>query len=600
MATRMKNELMRGIADTFGYAWRAGKSNFIVGFGLMLVAPIAMPLAAVGLRSIVDNVIAGEARRAVSSAVIVAMLAVVSLTAGHFAHIFYFTTAEDMSALVERDVAALSNGSIGLEHHERAEYADRVALIRREADRTAWGVVASLYTGVAIVVALVLTGVLLATLDPWLALLPLAAFPPLLIGRKSESIARAARTAAAPATRRANHMFGLLADAGPIKEVRTCGLENEVRARQASAWKEASRIEVRGENKATALRALAQIIFAVLYVSATLLVVRNAVRGHASVGDVLMVITLAAQVNQQVVSAVSALVGLQRAASMFSEIRWIRGVVEAAPEVTPDSVVPDSLATGISFTAVSFAYPGTDDPVLAGVTMTIPAGSTVAIVGENGAGKSTLVKLLCRFYEPTSGVIDLDGIDLRRIPVPAWRERISAGFQDFAKYEFTAQHVVGLGSLESIDDAESVEGALGRARAEDVLRRLPDGLATLVGKSFDGGTDLSGGQWQKLALGRAMMRQDPLLLLLDEPTSALDAQAEHNLFEQYALGARRVAQRTGAITILVSHRFSTVRMADTILVVGGGRIAEAGTHDELVALGGLYADLYALQARQYS
>jgi ATP-binding cassette subfamily B protein len=197
-------------------------------------------------------------------------------------------------------------------------------------------------------------------------------------------------------------------------------------------------------------------------------------------------------------------------------------------------------------------------------------------------------------------VIDVDGTDLRRIPVPAWRERIAAGFQDFARYEFTAQHVVGLGSRADIDDPAAVAAALGRARAEDVLRRLPQGLATLVGTSFDGGTDLSGGQWQKLALGRAMMRQDPLLLLLDEPTSALDAQAEHNLFEQYALGARRVAQRTGAITILVSHRFSTVRMADSILVVGDGRIAEAGTHEELIALGGLYADLFALQARQYS
>lgn len=600
MAANDKNELLKGIGDTFRYAWRAGKTNFLVGFGLMLVAPIAMPIAAIGLRSIVDNALAGEARRAIASAVLVAVLAVVGLTAAHFAHIFYFTTAEDMEALIERDVAALSNGSVGLEHHERAAYADRVALIRREVDRAAWSTVSSLYTGVAIVVALILTGVLLATLNPWLALLPLAAFPPLLLGRKSESIARAARTAAAPATRRANHMFALLADAGPIKEVRTCGLEAEVRTRQASAWKEASRIEVRGENKATALRALAQIIFAVLYVGATLLVVRDAVQGHSTVGDVLMVITLAAQVNQQVVSAVVALVGLQRTSSMFSEIRWIRGVVEAEPEVKPDAAVPDTLATGITFTDVTFAYPGTSEPVLAEVTMTIPAGSTVAIVGENGAGKSTLVKLLCRFYEPTSGLIDIDGVDLRRIPVPAWRERISAGFQDFAKYEFTAQHVVGLGSQDGIDSPEAVVGALGRARAEDVLRRLPQGLSTLVGKSFDGGTDLSGGQWQKLSLGRAMMRENPLLLLLDEPTSALDAQAEHNLFEQYALGARRVAQRTGAITILVSHRFSTVRMADTILVVGDGRIAESGTHDELVALDGLYADLYALQARQYS
>jgi ATP-binding cassette subfamily B protein len=593
-------ELAKGIADTFRFAWRAGRSNFILGFGLMLVQPVALPLAAVGLRGIVDNALAGEARTAVTWALVVAGLSILALTAEHFAHIFFFKTAEDMAALIERDLATLSNGSIGLEHHERAEYADRVALVRREADRAAWGTVSSLYGGVAIVLALAVTGVLLATLNPWLLLLPAAAIPPLLLGRKAEAVAKAARTKAAPATRQANHMFALLADAGPIKEVRTCGLEAEVRERQLRSWNTASAIEVRGENKATMLRAAGQIIFGVAYVGATLLVVRDAVAGQSSVGDVLMVITLAAQVNAQVTAAVAMLQGLQRTASLFSEMRWIRTVVNAPLPVPVDKAAPDTMTHGITFDGVSFVYPGTDFPVLKDVNLTIPAGSTIAIVGENGAGKSTLIKLLCRFYEPTAGLITVDGTDIRRIGVGDWRERISAGFQDFAKYEFTAQHVVGLGSQPHIDDAEAVTGALDRARAEDVLRRLPDGLETLVGKSFDGGTDLSGGQWQKLALGRAMMRENPLLLLLDEPTSALDAQAEHNLFEQYALGARRVAQRTGAVTVLVSHRFSTVRMADTIVVMGGNKIAEAGTHQELMALGGLYADLYSLQADQYS
>lgn len=593
-------DILKGIGDTFSFAWRAGRLNVVVGFGLMLVAPVALPAAAVGLRGIVDNALAGEARAAATWAVAVAVLTIVALTAEHFAHIFYFKTAEDMSALIERDVAALSNGSMGVEHHERAEYADRLALIRREADRAAWGTVVSLYGGIAIVLALIVTGLLLASVSLWLLLLPLAAIPPLLFGRRAEAAAKAARTAAAPATRRANHMFSLLADAGPIKEVRTCGLENEVRERQAAAWAEASRIEMRGEYKATSLRAVGQIVFAIAYVGATLLVVRDAVRGERTAGDVLLVITLAAQVNAQVTAAVAMLQGLQRTASMFSEIRWIRALVGRSPLVPVDAAAPDSLGKGITFTRVGFTYPGTADPVLSDLTMTIPAGSTVAIVGENGAGKSTLVKLLCRFYDPTDGTIEVDDVDLRRIPVEDWRERISAGFQDFAKYEFTAQHVVGLGSQKHIDDEQAVEGALERARAEDVLRRLSHGLQTLVGKSFHGGTDLSGGQWQKLALGRAMLRDDPLLLLLDEPTSALDAQAEHNLFEQYALGARRVAQRTGAITVLVSHRFSTVRMADTILVVGDGKVLEAGSHEQLVALNGAYADLYALQARQYA
>ena len=593
-------ELLKGMRDTALFAWRAGRLNFIMGFSLMMVAPLAMPVAAVGLRHIVDDALAGEARTAVLWSVAVALLAIIALTAEHFAHIFYFKTAEDMAALIEREVGTLSNGSVGLEHHERADYADRVAYVRREADRASWGTVSTLYGGVAIVVALAVTGALLATLSPWLLLLPFAAIPPLLLGRKAETVAKAGRTAGAPATRQANHLFGLLADAGPVKEVRTCGLEQEVRSRQQEAWETASRHEMRGEYKAAWLRAAGQIFFAVAYVGATLLVLRDAVRGHATVGSVLMVITLAAQVNQQVTAAVTMLQGLQRTSSMFSEIRWMRGVVGAQQGVEADAAVPESLRDGITLNDVTFTYPGTADAVLQHVDLHIPAGATVAIVGENGAGKSTLIKLLCRFYDPDSGTIAVDGTELRRMPVDEWRSRISAGFQDFARLEFTAQQTVGIGDLPQIDDPEAVTGALNRARADDVMRRLGDGLETVMGKSNVGGTDLSGGQWQKLALGRAMMREAPLLLLLDEPTSALDAQAEHNLFEQYALGARRVAQRTGAITVLVSHRFSTVRMADTILVVGDGRIVESGSHDELVARGGLYADLYALQAKQYA
>ena len=441
-------ELWSGIKDTASFAWRAGRLNFILGFSLMMVEPLAMPIAAVGLRGIVDNAIAGEARTAVIWAVVVAVLATLALTAGHFAHIFYFKTAEDMSALIERDIAELSNGSVGLEHHERADYADRIAYIRREADRAAWGTVSTLYGGVAIVVALVVTGALLATLSPWLLLLPVAAIPPLILGRKAEVVAKAGRAAGAPATRQANHLFGLLADAGPVKEVRTSGLEEEVRRRQQTAWDEATRLELRAEYKAAWIRAGGQIFFAVAYVGATLLVLRDAVRGHATVGDVLMVITLAAQVNNQVTAAVTMLQGLQRTSSMFTGDplgAWRCRGVSRAPFPTPR--YRPTLTSGIELHDVTFTYPGTDKPVLEHVDLTIPAGSTVAIVGENGAGKSTLIKLLCRFYDPDSGVITVDGTDLARMPVTAWRERISAGFQDFARFEFSAQQTVGLGDL---------------------------------------------------------------------------------------------------------------------------------------------------------
>jgi ATP-binding cassette, subfamily B, bacterial len=314
---------------------------------------------------------------------------------------------------------------------------------------------------------------------------------------------------------------------------------------------------------------------------------------------VVLAITLAAQVNQQISAAVSLLHDLQRIARAYARFEWLeKYVAEREPKVV-DQPVPERLDDGIRFNDVAFKYPGTDRVVLAGVNLHLPAGSTVAIVGENGAGKSTLVKLLCRFYEPTAGTITADGSDLARIPLPAWRERIATGFQDFARFEFVARQTVGVGDLPLVDDQPAVEGALVRAHATDVVGRLEQGLSTQLGKSYTEGTELSGGQWQKLALGRAMMRELPLVLILDEPTSALDAEAEHNLFERYAEGARRVGAATGGITVLVSHRFSTVRMADQIVVVADGKVAEAGSHQELMKNRGLYAELYELQASAY-
>ena len=346
-------------------------------------------------------------------------------------------------------------------------------------------------------------------------------------------------------------------------------------------------------------RAAGQLVFAGGYVAAVLIVVNDAIGGHRSIGDVVLAITLAAQVNQQVSAAVSLLHDLQRIANAFTRFEWLERYIAEREPKSADLPTPARLNEGIRFENVAFRYPGTERSVLSGVNLELPAGSTVAIVGENGAGKSTLVKLLCRFYEPTEGSILIDGEDLRRIPLDDWRRRITSGFQDFARFEFVARRTVGVGDLSAMDDLPAVEGALERAHAGDIVGRLSEGLSTQLGKSYTDGTELSGGQWQKLALGRAMMREMPLLLVLDEPTSALDAEAEHALFERYAEGARRVGQATGGVTVLVSHRFSTVRMADLILVVADGRIVEAGPHATLMRNHGLYAELYELQASAY-
>jgi ATP-binding cassette subfamily B protein len=237
--------------------------------------------------------------------------------------------------------------------------------------------------------------------------------------------------------------------------------------------------------------------------------------------------------------------------------------------------------------------------VLAEVCLTLPAGSTVAIVGENGAGKSTLVKLLCGLYQPTGGRILLDGTDFRQMRAQQWWQRVSVGFQDFVRYELAARQAVGLGDLEKIADDSAVLAALERASGAEIVTRLPHGLDTQLGNSGADCVELSGGQWQKLALGRAFMRVAPLLLILDEPTAALDPEAEDALFGQYAAQAQRIGRSAGAITVFVSHRYSTVRTADLIVVLSDGRVAETGDHASLMAADGIYAGLYAAQSRSY-
>jgi ATP-binding cassette subfamily B protein len=260
---------------------------------------------------------------------------------------------------------------------------------------------------------------------------------------------------------------------------------------------------------------------------------------------------------------------------------------------------PVRLTDGITFDHVSFSYPGTDRLVLDDVTLHLPAGKVVAVVGENGAGKSTLVKLLARMYAPTSGRITVDGADLAHIATDEWRACLAGAFQDFYRFELQAQQTVGVGDLPRVEDRPATQAAVDRAGAHDVIERLAYGLETQLGPSWDEGAEVSFGQWQKLALARGFMREAPLLLILDEPTAALDAETEHSLFERFAEAARTHID-TGRVTVLVSHRFSTVRMADIIVVMDGSQVAEVGTHEALMARNGQYAELFRIQAAAYS
>jgi ATP-binding cassette subfamily B protein len=579
-------------------SWRQNAFKTAIALVLVMGNSLAAPLLALSLKWMTDAAVGGDTSTAGVAGVAVALCAVGLLTLGHFAHIAYFELSELNTLASQQRLIALTNGSAGIEHQERSDYADRLTVLEQELGQIQNGFYAVLALS-SLGLAIGLTGVLLAMVNPILLLLPLVALPPLITGRRAQGVLDRSREETAQDTRLAMHLFRLATGAGSAKEIRVFRLQQEIRRRHAVLWERTTRRLWRAQVKATALRASGQLIFAGGYVVGVLLVVNDAISGSRSVGDVVLAITLAAQVNQQVSAAVSLLHDLQRIAKAYARFEWLEKYISERAPKNADQPVPDRLTDGVRFDGVAFKYPGTDRIVLAGVNLHLPAGSTVAIVGENGAGKSTLVKLLCRFYEPTAGTISADGTDVVRIPLDEWRERIATGFQDFARFEFVARRTVGVGDLPNVDEQPAVEAALARAQAGDVVGRLEEGLSTQLGKSYKEGTELSGGQWQKLALGRAMMRETPLLLILDEPTSALDAEAEHNLFERYAEGARRVGAATGAITVLVSHRFSTVRMADQIIVVADGKVAEAGPHAQLMKNRGLYAELYELQASAY-
>jgi len=253
---------------------------------------------------------------------------------------------------------------------------------------------------------------------------------------------------------------------------------------------------------------------------------------------------------------------------------------------------PRPIRSGFEFRNVAFAYPGSDRLVVRNINFRLEPAEKVALIGENGAGKTTLVKLLARLYDPTEGCILLDGVDLREYDVEDLRREIGVIFQDYLRYDMRARENIGFGKLESLGDQSRIETAAYKSLAQGVIERLPRGYDQMVGRRFEGGVDLSGGEWQKFALARAYMR-DAQLLILDEPTATLDARAEYEVFQRFAdLTHERMA-------VLISHRFSTVRMADRILVLAGGVIEEHGTHQQLVALGGRYAELFELQAAGY-
>jgi len=501
---------------------------------------------------------------------------------------------DKVTIALEGHVARLQASIVTISHHERPEFLDRLSMLRNQVfvlDH----MYESVFATCAWILRLGVTIALLMSIHPALALLAVFALPTVFTSTWRPAVERDVNEKGAAAGRLARHLFTTATTAPPGKEVRVTGIGARLTRDRRAAW-ERWYGPVAGVRWASAWwHTLGWTVFGAAYVGAIVLVSYVL---RAPVGSVLLTLAAGSRLSYYVAHAVSE-IGFLRGFWMDGSRRlaWLEDYARALL-ADADRPVPDALRQGIRLDRVSFAYPGTTRLVLDDVSLQLPAGSVVAVVGENGAGKTTLVKLLARMYEPSSGQIYLDEVPLARVRADEWRTRLAGAFQDFFRFEFVARQSVGVGDVPRLDDEAAVVTAVSRAGADDVVVRLKTGLDTQLGPTWPAGVEVSFGQWQKLALARGFMRDRPLLLILDEPTAALDAETEHALFEQYA-AASRTDDGTGRITILVSHRFSTVRMADLIVVLDGAKLVEFGTHQELMAHGGPYAELYRIQAEAY-
>jgi len=496
-----------------------------------------------------------------------------------------------VAVALESHVARLQATVATIAHHERADYLDRLAMLRNQVfvlDH----IFMSLWTTLGWLLRLAVTLALMVSVHPALALLAVFALPTVFTSTWRPGVEKKVEERVAEANRLARHLFTIATTAPPGKEVRVTRMAAALRERRSAAW-ERWYGPVAAARWGTALaHAVSWLVFGSAYVAAVVFV---SSRPGATPGSVLLVLAAGARLSAYIAATVGEmgfLFGFWLDGS--KRLAWLEDYATALAE-RADRPAPERLTQGIRFEGVSFTYPGGTRQVLSDVSLELRPGTVVAVVGENGAGKSTLVKLLCRLYAPDAGRILVDGGDLASIRTEAWRERLAGAFQDFHRFEFRAGQTVGLGDLPRLDDQPAVQSAVDRGGARDVVEKLSQGLSTQLGAGWPEGVDMSFGQWQKLALARGFMRDHPLLLVLDEPTAALDAETEHALFERYAAAARGGDR----ITILVSHRFSTVRMADQIVVLDGARVAETGTHEQLMAKKGQYAELYGIQAAAY-
>ena len=483
--------------------------------------------------------------------------------------------------------------TLDLAFFEHPDYYDRLQNARREGGYKPVELINDAFQIVQNVITMISFAALMLRFSPWLVVILLATSIPAFIAetRFSEQGFRLL-TRRAPETRQINYLARLLTEDSAAKEIKLFNLGDRLLARYtalfAKFFEEDKSLAVRRAAVGFSLGLIATMGF---YGSYAWIVWRT-VQGAISLGDMTLYLAIFRQ-GQSTFQSILAGVGNIYENNLFMANYFEFLAIEPRMRVAaPAKKLPATMAHGIEFRGVGFRYPESDEWVLHNVNLTIRAGEKVALVGHNGAGKTTLIKLLSRLYDPTEGAILFDGIDIRDIDPLALRQKIGVIFQDFVRYHLPARENIGFGQIEATDEMEKIVESARKSGAHAMIEDLPEGYETMLGRWFHGGHELSLGQWQRIALARAFMR-DAEILVLDEPTASLDAQTEFEIFRHFQ------ELTDGKTAILISHRFSTVRMADRIVVIENGRIAEMGSHQELLRQEGIYARLFSMQAEGY-
>ncbi len=482
---------------------------------------------------------------------------------------------------------------VDLEYYENAQYQDTLHRAQQEAPYRPTAILNAVLQLGQNVISLIAMGAVLWWLH-WgvIPILIVAALPYLIVRLQQSNRLFVWERERTPLERKAWYVHMLLTQAGAAKEVRLFDLGARLRQWFLDARSVLCRERIVLERRWALSASIAQLIGVVAIFGVYSFVAMRTLQGHFSVGDLVMCFQAVQRASGFLEAVGQSVANLYESNLFLTTLNEFLGIQSRLPISTNQKTFPRPISEGLVFDHVSFQYPNEERVAIRDFSLAIKPGEHVAFVGANGAGKTTLVKLLCRLYDPSGGRITIDGTDLRDYSIADVRGAVSGVFQDFVKFQLSAKDNIALGVRASGVDPFTIVQAAKQAGIHEVIDRLPNGYDSLLGKLFDGGHELSIGEWQKVALARSILR-DSQILILDEPTSAMDAKAEAELFERF----HELAQ--GRTAILISHRLSTVKMADRIFVVDQGQIVEQGTHDDLMAQQGLYNNLFLTQAQHY-